>query len=182
MAQHLSARQRRPSMARRNKRRIGAFSKRLAFSDLDGRTNAGKYVNSIKQDLEAQIGNPSPGQQILVKLIAIKMLRCEMMYERVLSQSDGGDLQDRVENYFLAWSNSVRRDLEALGVLESPSDDIDALLSIRPADMTDQQLETAVALLTRHKAGWARDEAKRHGAIEPFAFDVPTPSCEEDSE
>ena len=69
-------------------------------------------------------------------------------------------MQDRVENYFLAWSNSVRRDLEALGVLESPSDDIDALLSIRPADMTDQQLETALALLMRYKAGWARDEAK----------------------
>src|SRR5215472_15757988 len=95
MAEHLSARQRRPSMARRNKRRIGAFSKRLAFSDLDGWTNAGKYVNSIKQDLEVQIGNPSPGQQILIKLVAIKMLRCEMIYERVLSQPDGGDLQDR---------------------------------------------------------------------------------------
>ena len=61
MAEHLSARQRRPSTARRKKRRIGAFSKRLAFSDLEGRTNAGKYVNSIKNDLEAQIGNPSPG-------------------------------------------------------------------------------------------------------------------------
>jgi hypothetical protein len=63
-------------MARRKKRRIGAFSKRLTFSDLDGRTNAGKYVNSIKNDLEAQIGNPSPGQQILIKLVAVKMLRC----------------------------------------------------------------------------------------------------------
>ena len=111
MAEHLSAHHRRPPMARRNKRRIGAFSKRLAFSDLDGRTNAGKYVNSIKQDLEVQIGNPSPGQQILIKLVAIKMLRCEMIYERVLSQPDGGDLQDRVESYFLAWSNSVGRDL-----------------------------------------------------------------------
>jgi hypothetical protein len=30
------------------------------------------------------------------------MLRCEMMYERVLSQPDDGDLQDRIENYFLA--------------------------------------------------------------------------------
>jgi len=183
MAEHLSARQRRPSMARRNKRRIGAFSKRLAFSDLDGRTNAGKYVNSIKQDLEAQIGNPSPGQQILIKLVAIKMLRCEMIYERVLSQPDGGDLQDRVENYFLAWSNSVRRDLIALGVLESPGDGIDALLSIRPADMTDGQLETALALLTRQTAVWGRDEAKRRGAIEPIALvKAPTPSCEEDSE
>jgi hypothetical protein len=55
MAEHLSARHR-PSMARRKKRRIGAFSRRLSFSDLDGRTNAGKYANSIKNDLERQIG------------------------------------------------------------------------------------------------------------------------------
>jgi ribosomal protein L32 len=94
-----SARQHRPSKARRKRRRIGAFSKRLTFSDLDRRTNAGKYVNSIKNALEAQIGTPSPGQQILIKLVAVKMLRCEMMYDRVLSQPDGGDLQDRVENY-----------------------------------------------------------------------------------
>ena len=68
-------------------------------------------------------------------------------------------------------------------MLESPSDDIDALLSIRPADMTDQQLETALALLMRYKAGWARDEAKRHGAMEPIpVVKAPTPSCEEDSE
>jgi hypothetical protein len=31
--------------------------------DLDGRTNAGKYVNSIKNDLEAQMGSPSPGAE-----------------------------------------------------------------------------------------------------------------------
>src|SRR5215472_5983281 len=144
MAKHLSARQRRPSMARRKKRRIGAFSKRLAFSDLDGRTNAGKYVDSIKQDLEVQIGNPSPGQQILIRLVAIKMLRCEMIYERVLSQPDGGDLQDRVENYFLAWSNSVRRDLIALGVLDKTSGNDPPF--IHPGQMTDEQLDAVLAL------------------------------------
>ena len=165
MAEHLSARQRRPSMARRKKRRIGAFSKRLSFSDLDGRTNAGKFVNSIKNDLEAQIGNPSPGQQILIKLIAIKVLRCEMMYDQVLSKPDGGDLQDRVENYFLAWSNSVRRDLEALGVLDSASSSIDALLDMDPAAMTDEQLDAALALLERRLAGWAHVEAERPGEI-----------------
>ena len=171
MAEHLSARQRRPSMARRKRRRIGAFSKRLAFSDLDGRTNAGKFVNSIKNDLEAQIGNPSPGQQILIKLIAIKVLRCEMMYDQVLSKPNGGDLQDRVENYFLAWSNSVRRDLEALGVLDSPSS-MDALLGIDPAAMTDKQLDATLALMQRRQADWAHAEAERSGKIELVEMEV----------
>ena len=165
MTEHLSARQRRPSMARRKKRRIGAFSKRLAFSDLDGRTNAGKFVNSIKNDLEAQIGNPSAGQQILIKLVALKVLRCEMMYDQVLSKPDGGDLQDRVENYFLAWSNSVRRDLEALGVLASSSG-IDALFSLDPAAMTDSQLDAALALMERRQTAWAHAEAERRDLIE----------------
>src|SRR5947209_8923690 len=103
MDELLSARQRRPSMAKRKKRRIGAFNRRLSLADLDLRTNAGKFANSIKESLEAQIGSPTAGQQILIKLVAIKVLRCEMMYDQVLSNPRGGDLQDRVENYFLAW-------------------------------------------------------------------------------
>ena len=144
MDKQLSARQRRPSMAQRKKRRIGAFSRRLSLSDLDLRTNAGKFANSIKNGLQAQIGSPTAGQQILIKLVAIKVLRCEMMYDQVLSNPRGGDLQDRIENYFLAWSNSMRRDLEALGVLDTPSGN-DGLF-IHPADMTDEQLDAAIAL------------------------------------
>ena len=87
-------------------------------------------------------------------------MRCEMMYDQVLSNPDGGDLQDRVENYFLAWSNSVRRDLEALGVLDSPSS-IDALLGIDPAAMTDEQLDATLALMQRQQAGWASAKKER---------------------
>jgi hypothetical protein len=68
-----------------------------------------------------------------------------MMYDRVLSNPRGGDLQDRVENHFLAWANSIRRDLEALGVLDPVSGN-DALLAIPPSQMTDEQLEAALAL------------------------------------
>ena len=145
MDKHLSARQRRPSMAHRKKRRIGAFSRRLSLSDLDLRTNAGKFANSIKESLEVQIGNPTAGQQILIKLVAIKVLRCEMMYDQVLSNPRSGDLQDRVENYFLAWSNSIRRDLEALGVLD-PISGNGGLLTITPSQMTDEQLDAVLAL------------------------------------
>jgi hypothetical protein len=85
----------------------------------------------------------------------------------VLSQPDGGDLQDRVENYFLAWSNSVRRDLEALGVLESSPNAIDELLKIAPADLTDEQLEVARAFCKRQLALWGRTEEKRSSDIQP---------------
>jgi hypothetical protein len=177
MAEHLSARQRRPSMSKRKKRRIGAFSKRLAFSDLDGRTNAGKYANSIKNDLERQIGNPSAAQQILIKLIAVKVLRCEMMYDQVLSNPSGGNLQDRVENYFLAWSNSVRRDLGALGVLAPPSE-AEALLGTDPAFMTDEELEAAIALVERYQAIMARALARWPGETGLAEVEAPTEGAE----
>jgi hypothetical protein len=51
MAEHLSARQRRPSMARRKKRRIGAFRNRLTFSDLDRR-------------LRDNVSRPGPTKQV----------------------------------------------------------------------------------------------------------------------
>jgi hypothetical protein len=180
MAEHLSARQRRPSMAKRKKRRIGAFSRRLSFSDLDGRTNAGKYANSIKNDLERQIGNPSAAQQILIKLIAMKVLRCEMMYDHVLSSPKGGNLQDRVENYFLAWSNSIRRDLEALGVLAPPSE-AEALLDVDPAFMTDEELEAAIALVNRHEAIMARALARWPGETRLAEIEAPPEGGEVDA-
>jgi hypothetical protein len=37
------------------------------------------------------------------------MLRCEMMYDQVLSKPNGGDLQDRVENYFLHFQGKAAR-------------------------------------------------------------------------
>jgi hypothetical protein len=52
-------------MTKRKKRRIGAFSRRLSLSDLDLRTIAGKFANSIKNGLEAQIGNPTFQESIL---------------------------------------------------------------------------------------------------------------------
>jgi hypothetical protein len=88
-----------------------------------------------------------------------------MMYDQVLSKPGGGDLQDRVENYFLAWSNSERRDLEALGMLDSPGG-TDALFGIYPAAMTDEQLDAALALMQRRQASWGNAEAKRRCEIE----------------
>jgi hypothetical protein len=54
MDKQLSARQRRPSMARRKKRRIGAFSRRLSLSDLDLR-----QVRQFDQERSRSIGDPT---------------------------------------------------------------------------------------------------------------------------
>jgi hypothetical protein len=71
----------------------------------------------------------------------------------------------------IAASNSVRRDLEALGVLDSPSS-MDALLGIDPAAMTDEQLDATLALMQRRQADWAHAEAERSGEIELVEMEV----------
>ena len=65
----------------------------------------------------------------------------------------------------------MRRDLEALGVLEASA--IDALLGIAPADMTDEQLEVAMALCKRQLALWDDADEKRVGEIDPGAIEEP---------
>jgi hypothetical protein len=82
---------------------------------------------------------------------------------------ESGDLQDRVENYFLAWSNSVRRDLQALGVLEASRNAIDELLKIAPADMSNGQLEIARAFCKRQLAVSGRSSEIEQPDIELVA-------------
>jgi hypothetical protein len=77
----------------------------------------------------------------------------------------------------LAWSNSVRRDLEALGVLDSPSS-AEALFGMDPADMTDRQLDAAMALLERRLAGRAHAEAEPRGEIEIIQMEAPASDCD----
>lgn len=75
------------------------------------------------------------------------------------------------KTYFLAWSNSVRRDLEALGVLESSGCPIDALLSTDPTGMTNEQLEVTLAFCKRRLAIWNSGEAKQSNETEAVAIE-----------
>ena len=67
--------------------------------------------------------------------------------------------------------NSARRDLQALGVLDSRSGN-DALFSTHPADMTDEQLDAALALIERRQPGLSCSEENESGEIEPAEREV----------
>jgi hypothetical protein len=69
----------------------------------------------------------------------------------------------------------VRRDLQALGVLEASRSAIDELLKIAPADMSNEQLEIAMAFCRRQLALWGRTEEKRSGDIEPGETEIEEP-------
>ena len=110
---------------------------------LDLRTQEGRYARDICDGIAADLGGaPNAAQQILCQMFALKVLRVQLLVKTVLS---GETVNRHTENYCLAWMNAARRDLQALGVLDAPSGN-DALLSIHPADMSDEQLDAAIAL------------------------------------
>jgi hypothetical protein len=118
-----------PARIRRKRRAIGPFSKRLSFAQLDLRTAEGQYADDVRTALTEGLGHsPSPAQQILIQMAALKLLRCELLCRQILSAES---IQDRHDHHFLAWSNSVRRDLEALSGLRpaaaTPVDPMQAL-------------------------------------------------------
>ena len=56
-------------------------------------------------------------------------------------------------------------------MLEATRNPIDELLKIAPADMTNEQLEIAMAFCKRQLALWGHSDAKRSSDIEPVAIE-----------
>jgi hypothetical protein len=133
-----------PFRQRKKRRKIGPFSKRLSFAMLDFRTQEGRYARDICDGIAADLGGaPNAAQQLLCQMFALKVLRVQLLVQKILS---GETVNLHTENYCLAWMNSARRDLESLNVLtvlpclQSPLD-----FDFR--EMSDEQLEQALRLL-----------------------------------
>jgi hypothetical protein len=135
---------------------------------LDLRTQEGRYARDICDGIAADLGGaPNAAQQILCQIFALKVLRIQLLVPTILT---GESVNQHTENYCLAWMNSARRDLQALGVLDSRSGN-DALFSIHPADMTDEQLD-AVLALERWQPGLSCSEENGSGEMEAAASEV----------
>jgi hypothetical protein len=86
----------------------------LVLGGLDLRTREGKFAHGIRQALAADLGRPpTAAEQLIIAGAAVKALRCEMLVQRILQQKNLDNGQDF---HFLAWSNGLRRDLEAIGI------------------------------------------------------------------
>jgi hypothetical protein len=159
-----------PFRQRKKRRKVGPFSKRLSFAMLDLRTQEGRYARDICDGIAADLGGaPNAAQQILCQMFALKVLRVQLLVKAILS---GEAVNRHTENYCLAWMNSARRDLQALGVLDTPSSD-DGLFSIHPAEMSDEELDAAVALIQRREPVCSDAEAKWTGDIDAVELELP---------
>ena len=110
------------------KRRAGPFSSKGALA-LYARTNSAKLLRKISTDLLDHLGSPTAPQRIIVQNASFKALRCALFTERMLNAPDA--LSERSEHNILAWSNSLRLDLQALGLerRERPTLDLASYLA-----------------------------------------------------
>jgi hypothetical protein len=95
-------------------RRAGPYSKRAALAHLDHRTRQGKFAREVRTQLIEHVGGrPSAAQLLLIQMATLKALRIALLSDVVAGQVQVDERDDR---QLVSWMNSLRRDLEALGL------------------------------------------------------------------
>jgi hypothetical protein len=95
--------------------RFGPFSSTATLATLlDQRTHEGKFAAEVERALVDHVGgDPTGPQLLLIKCAALKALRIALMSRLVVTNESLTDLNDR---QLVCWMNSLRRDLQALGM------------------------------------------------------------------
>jgi hypothetical protein len=82
-------------------------------------TLAGQIMRAVHAELSEQIGtDATPAQRIIVQMASVKITRCHL-WERKMLDGDDPSVDDQCR--WLAWSNSARLDLQALGIRDTAS-------------------------------------------------------------
>lgn len=88
----------------------------IARRNLDGRTALAKELQAAENSLiDAIGGKPTPQQRLLIGRVVYKSFRCGI-FETASINGDGDDHSAASDAYYLAWANSLRQDLQALGL------------------------------------------------------------------
>jgi hypothetical protein len=96
-----------------NALKSGAFAD-LGRRNLDQRTKLAKALRAVEGELVAALGgDPTPQEQILIQRVGYKLARITLFEAATLT---GESPSDHVDKVYLAWSNSLRLDLQALGL------------------------------------------------------------------
>jgi hypothetical protein len=98
---------------------------------MDGRSKIARLIRTTKADLVEQLGGAvSPAQALIIQSAALKAARLYLLSEKLIA---GDDPSDGSDHHALAWLNSMRLDLMALG-LERRAKDISPRLEDIIAD------------------------------------------------
>ena len=94
-------------------RKPGPFSRDQSLTVLDHRTRAGRVMKNVIRQLTDQLGDPTTAQGLLIQSAALKATRLALLSEQTL---DGTAPSEGSDHHALAWLNSLRLDLMALGL------------------------------------------------------------------
>jgi len=101
-------------------RKIGPNSSPFTLAKLDGRTKAAQLMRRTRAELIGHCGgNPDVIQSRLIDRACILTVRVAQLDAAILS---GADMTTHAANYALAWNNSLRRTLVALGIKPRPGE------------------------------------------------------------
>jgi hypothetical protein len=100
-------------MARDRHKRPGPFSRDQSLTDVDRRTRAGRVLKSVVKELMDHVGDATAPQRLLVQAAAVKATRLALLTDQLL---DGTPQSEGSDHHALAWLNSMRLDLMALGL------------------------------------------------------------------
>jgi hypothetical protein len=105
-------------------RRVGPYSRRAAFAGLDRRTREGAFAGQVERELVDHVGgSPTMPQLLVIRLAVLKVVRIALLANVVAKQSE---VDERDDHQLVSWMNSLRRDLESLG-LQRPERQIQSL-------------------------------------------------------
>jgi hypothetical protein len=92
----------------------GPFSRDETIVNLDRRSHCGRMFRDLTESLHQQLGDsPTPAQRLIVQSAAVKAVRMSLASEQIMAmESSVAD----IDREWLAWSNSLKQDLQALGL------------------------------------------------------------------
>jgi len=95
--------------------KIGMRSNDSRLARLDGRTKPGRVLIHTRKSLTEHVGGyPTPAERLIIESAAIKSVRLFLLSEKLLT--DGVIGCDQQDEKTIAWLNSLRLDLMALGL------------------------------------------------------------------
>jgi hypothetical protein len=91
---------------------LGTYSKEIVLAKIDMRSKEGRLLKQVKTKLLQQLGHQATASQYaLIERIAWLALRCATLDKKIAD----GTFTNFDSNVYLAWNNSLRRNLIAFG-------------------------------------------------------------------
>jgi hypothetical protein len=100
-------------MASGRHRKVGPFSRDQSLTDADHRTREGRFLKTVTRELVEHLGDATAPQRLLIQSAALKATRMMLLTDQLLA---GVQLGEGSDHHALAWLNSMRLDLIAIGL------------------------------------------------------------------